>query len=514
MQGNSEFLKYLNSLYDDGRYDWLRIRRADVDIDADSLIVEFVVPYEKYDGFTDDDRNAVLSALKEIFPDFKDVRAVFRKNYTSVEAVAYLVKTFIAENYRALVSIIGDSNTCITINDGKVSVVFRVTPATSALMEASGFNKKLKDYLDSNYTDETSVSTEFAEAVSVNQNAEEDLQTVVVDDHTIGYKLGHKICGGEIKQIPRYISHFKEPSDGVCVVGEVSAFQRRIAKQSKNVFYNFSLGDTTGIMNCCYFTRSQTSGALDVLKDGDSIIATGDLQTDDYRGGLSLRVRTVWTCTIDYSTIIKKENVKRRKPYRPITPKPVDTVGQQNLFEMDKPVPSLLKGKTYVVFDLETTGLGSDCSIIEISGIKVVDGKLTSSWTTLIDPFMHIPESSTEVHGITDADVADAPYAETVLPEFAKWAGNACLVAHNGNMFDFGVLNAQGAKYGVSFPNEHMDTLVMAARYHDRIGRNSKLNLTALCKEFGIELTNAHSAYYDALATAQLFVKLCEELDG
>ena len=60
----------MNSLYDDGRYDWLRIRRAGVDIDADSLVVEFVVPYEKNDGLTREGRKAEMSTPKKIFPYF------------------------------------------------------------------------------------------------------------------------------------------------------------------------------------------------------------------------------------------------------------------------------------------------------------------------------------------------------------------------------------------------------------------------------------------------------------
>ena len=61
--------------------------------------------------------------------------------------------------------------------------------------------------------------------------------------------------------------------------------------------------------------------------------------------------------------------------------------------------------------------------------------------------------------------------------------------------------------------NARYDTIQMAYAWHEKAGIRTKLNLASMCKEFGIELTNAHRAYYDTLATAQLFVKLSEKMD-
>ena len=96
-----------------------------------------------------------------------------------------------------------------------------------------------------------------------------------------------------------------------------------------------------------------------------------------------------------------------------------------------------------------------------------------------------------------------------VLPRFAEWVGNAALVAHNGFSYDFKILDRVGAEMGISFAgNAKYDTILMSVAWHEKAGTRSKLNLTAMCKEFGIELTNAHRAYYDTVATAQLFIKL------
>lgn len=109
--------------------------------------------------------------------------------------------------------------------------------------------------------------------------------------------------------------------------------------------------------------------------------------------------------------------------------------------------------------------------------------------------------------------VEDAPVIEDVLPDFLAWVGNAVLVAHNGDKFDFIVLRNVAAEQGMTVPNRTKDTIVLAQAYRNVTGRRGQLNLRVLSKEFGIELVEAHRAYYDAYATAQLFIKLCDYVD-
>ena len=61
--------------------------------------------------------------------------------------------------------------------------------------------------------------------------------------------------------------------------------------------------------------------------------------------------------------------------------------------------------------------------------------------------------------------------------------------------------------------NQTRDTIVIAQNYRIKTGRKGQLNLRVLCKEFDIDLVEAHRAYYDAYATAQLFIKLCDYVD-
>ena len=98
---------------------------------------------------------------------------------------------------------------------------------------------------------------------------------------------------------------------------------------------------------------------------------------------------------------------------------------------------NLLKNKTYVVVDLETTGLMPNyAKITEIGAIKIVDGKMVQKFHTLIDPEVKIPKNLVEKIGITDEMVVGKPKYEEVLPAFYQFIEGATIICHNAN-FDW-----------------------------------------------------------------------------
>ena len=91
----------------------------------------------------------------------------------------------------------------------------------------------------------------------------------------------------------------------------------------------------------------------------------------------------------------------------------------------------------YVIFDLETTGTSCQSDeVVEISAVKVIDGKVVDEFSTLVNPGMPIPYYASEVNGITDDMVADNPNFEDALCEFLEFTGDAVLVGHNIHTFD------------------------------------------------------------------------------
>ena len=160
---------------------------------------------------------------------------------------------------------------------------------------------------------------------------------------------------------------------------------------------------------------------------------------------------------------------------------------------------------TFVVFDIETTGLSKETeSITEIGAVKVVDGKIIDRFSTFVNPERPIPTEITELTGITNEMVADAPVITEILPKFLEFCQDAVLVAHNAN-FDTGFirLNAE-RKCGIEVKNTVLDTLELSRALLPEL---KKHKLDIICEQLGVSLEGHHRAVNDAEATAEVFLK-------
>ena len=162
---------------------------------------------------------------------------------------------------------------------------------------------------------------------------------------------------------------------------------------------------------------------------------------------------------------------------------------------------------TYVVVDLETTGLQpARDRILEIGAWKVVDGKVTEKFWEYVNPQMEITPHIQDLTGISDEMVKDARIISEVLPEFVVFCEGFDLLGHN-ILFDYSFLKQQAVKMKIPFEKNGIDTLKIARALLPEL---ESRRLEALCEYFRIPLTHAHRAYYDALATQQLYECLKE----
>ena len=165
---------------------------------------------------------------------------------------------------------------------------------------------------------------------------------------------------------------------------------------------------------------------------------------------------------------------------------------------------------TFVVFDIETTGLSKETeSITEIGAVKVVDGKIIDRFSTFVNPERPIPAEITKLTGITNEMVADAPVITESLPKFLEFCQDAVLVAHNAN-FDTGFirLNAE-RKCGIEVKNTVLDTLELSRSLLPEL---KKHKLDIVCEQLGVSLEGHHRAVNDAEATAEVFLKFIDML--
>jgi len=159
----------------------------------------------------------------------------------------------------------------------------------------------------------------------------------------------------------------------------------------------------------------------------------------------------------------------------------------------------------YTVIDVETTGLSPIKNRITEVALYNVDGdKITKVFSTLVNPECRSPKFIQMATGISDTMVEDAPKFKDIAPKLKRLFRNRQFVAHNAD-FDYRMLHAEFKRAGLPFRRKKMCTLKMAKEQFPGL---KSYKLGELCKEFGIELNNAHRAGADALATAQLLQKM------
>jgi len=164
----------------------------------------------------------------------------------------------------------------------------------------------------------------------------------------------------------------------------------------------------------------------------------------------------------------------------------------------------------FVVVDLETTGgAPGSLGIIEIGAVRVRDGRLVETFTTLVNPGHPIPPFVAGLTGITDEMVADAPSLGDALPRFLVFAGEAVLVAHNA-VFDAGHLDAASRWLlgrGLDLPA--VCTLRLARRLLPELERKG---LDSVASALGVGIVDRHRGLGDARITAEVLCIFLERL--
>ena len=162
-----------------------------------------------------------------------------------------------------------------------------------------------------------------------------------------------------------------------------------------------------------------------------------------------------------------------------------------------------------IVFDLETTGLKpSTEEITEIAAVLVRDGQIIDSFQTYVNPHKPISAEITELTGISDETVRDAPDLADAVPRFLEFAGERPLIAHNAG-FDMSFLNAATKRLGIERVFTSIDTLEMSRILLPHLGKH-KLNV--LAKELAVGPFEHHRASEDATVLARIWIKLVDKM--
>jgi DNA polymerase-3 subunit epsilon len=164
----------------------------------------------------------------------------------------------------------------------------------------------------------------------------------------------------------------------------------------------------------------------------------------------------------------------------------------------------------YCVFDFETTGTSArNDKVIEIGIAKVSNGKIVDTFSSFINPGRPVPYYITQITGITNSDVQDAPFFDEVFYQIKEFIGDSILTAHNLN-FDHAFLKHECANYELEMLQNHaICTLRLARILYPNLPSKSLGNLV---KQLKIRHRNVHRGLGDATATAKVLLRMFQQL--
>jgi DNA polymerase III epsilon subunit family exonuclease len=171
----------------------------------------------------------------------------------------------------------------------------------------------------------------------------------------------------------------------------------------------------------------------------------------------------------------------------------------------------LLHESDFVVVDVETTGAKTPpCRVTEIGAYRIENGRIVAEFQTLVNPQARIPPFIVGLTGITDEMVRDAPLFEEIASDWLRFAGDAVLVAHN-SQFDTRFLNHEVSRLypGRRMINSHICTVKLS---RSAVPGLLNYRLHTVAQHFQIPIFNRHRAAGDALATAEIFIRILDRL--
>ncbi len=172
---------------------------------------------------------------------------------------------------------------------------------------------------------------------------------------------------------------------------------------------------------------------------------------------------------------------------------------------------ALFESDEFVIFDLETTGTSpQNCAITEIGAVKYKNGEIYDEFCSFVNPEMPIPEKITEITGISDDMVKDAPTIAEVFDKFMDFCGNSILVAHNAS-FDVSFLRAAAEKLQKILKITYLDTVAVSRYVNNDLNKHT---LDSVAKYFDLDDFNHHRASDDARMLAMIFDKMAKKLTG
>lgn len=371
------------------------------------------------------------------------------------------------------------------------------------------------------------------------------------------------VMGRAIKGVVMPLGQMMPETSQVVVFGEVFKINRRETRDGTKIIFSFYFTDLTGSNTAKCIADKEKSAKIDSIGKGSCILVRGEYSYDKYDREYSIRAKDI--------SIVQKvkktddaeckrvelhvhSNMSAMDGIAPVAdiikraadwghpaiaitdhggvqafPDAMDTAeklarngqeikiiyGVEGYFVNDM-VPVVTGDNTLqlngeiIVFDLETTGLSASSDrMTEIGAVKIKNSQVVDTFSSFVNPQRPIPSKITQITGITDRMVADAPLEKEALESFFAFCGeHAVLVAHNAP-FDASFVIAGAKRAGLTADFTYIDTVPLCRNLFPNL-KNHKLDTIAAHLEAGS--FNHHRAVDDATVLSKIFIKLIEIL--
>ena len=377
------------------------------------------------------------------------------------------------------------------------------------------------------------------------------------DDLPISLTNAKVIYGSQIKSKPVPLNTIKMEDGNVTVWGNTFGLEIRDTKDGKYKIIKFNITDKTNSFTVKIFEQAVNCEQLiKYLTNGIALLVRGHIEVDKYSGGEVIKAHSI--VQIEEMPVKDEAEVKRVELHMHTNMSAMDGLSSatalvsraakwghkavaitdhgivqaypeaaaaakksgikviygMEAYYVDDSVRAVtgnsnmtLNG-TFIIFDTETTGLRTGVDrLTEIGAVKIVDGAERARFQTFVNPERPIPHKITELTGIDDRMVANAPKEGEAVRRFFEFCGeDAVLVAHNAT-FDTDILKSACERNSIEYNYTHIDTLILA---HGLVTGVKNYKLDSLTSYFKLPKFDHHRADEDAGALAGIFGKLTE----
>lgn len=493
------------------KYNYLKLLNVTFDMNNSSCVIVFLYPYTIND-IDEQSKLEIEKYIQEFLSLHGIVKVKFKRSFLDERLIISEIIEFFKENKKGIYPYISMDN-LTSVHDGiDVKVVIKLNQDILSLLDDGDLRNELKEHLSKLFIANFEINIIENEEKLPEDIVADDILPILTKSKRYEVNIIKKLIGGDIVPRPEYIIDIKNAKESVILSGFMKnkVSKTFIAKTGKRageerLLYTFNLRDKDAEIECVYFCGKTHQKEIESLEDLTLLLCVGNIKVG-LNGKLTYYIKKISLASPKEEIVELKTNNETRIHKRVVFPDLLPRSTQTNLFEVKANYNDFIMNNNIVVFDFETTGLDPEnCEITEIGAVKIEHGFITERFASFAKTKEPIPKEVEELTHITNDMLKNAPCIEDVIQDFYEWTRGCIISGYNIVGFDMKFLKKVADRLNLKFDNEVIDAYIVARQSNIRAG-NYKLG--TVVKALGLTLEDAHRAFNDAYATAQVLMEL------